>query len=77
MPDRDRDQTREDDLEAIVLRIHQIALTAGLLAAGQEPPVSHALYLVEESLLEVEARLERLCTIRRARPSSRRKARRT
>ena len=48
------------DPEAIALRIHQIAATAGVLAAGQEPPLSHALYLIEETLLDVEERVEEL-----------------
>lgn len=47
-------------LEAIALRLHQIAATVSLLAEGQEPPMSHALSLVEASLLDVEARLEEL-----------------
>ena len=48
------------DPEAIALRIHQIAATAGVLAAGQEPPLSHALYFIEESLLDIEERVEEL-----------------
>ena len=48
------------DPEAIALRIHQIAATAGALAAGLEPPLSHALYLIEETLLDVEERVEEL-----------------
>ena len=48
------------DPEAIALRIHQIAATAGVLAAGLEPPLSHALYLIEETLLDVEERVEEL-----------------
>lgn len=55
--------SREDlerDLEAIALRIRQISALAGVLAEGQEDPLSHALHLIEESLLEAEARLERL-----------------
>ena len=47
-------------LEAIALRVHQLTATLGLLAAGQEPPLSHALHLVEESLGEVETRLTSL-----------------
>ena len=46
--------------EAIALRVHQIAATAGVMAAGQDAPLSHALYLIEESLLDVEERVERL-----------------
>jgi hypothetical protein len=48
------------DPEAIALRVHQIAATAGVLAEGQEPPLSHAIYLLEASLLEIEQRVERL-----------------
>ena len=54
------------DLDAIALRIYQIAATAGILAvvAGRMdedgPALSHALYLIEETLLEVEERVERL-----------------
>jgi hypothetical protein len=54
------------DPEAIALRIHQIAATAGALAeaaAALDPDgeqLSHALYLIEETLLEVEARVEGL-----------------
>lgn len=53
------------DLEAIALRIRQISALAGVLAAGQEDPLSHALHLIEESLLEAEGRLERLYQPRR------------
>jgi hypothetical protein len=52
-----------DDAEAIALRIHQIAATVGMLAEGQArdaEPLSHALYLVEACLVEVEARVEGL-----------------
>ena len=54
------------DPEAIALRIHQIAATAGALAESAAVPdpdgeqLSHALYLIEETLLEVEKRVERL-----------------
>jgi hypothetical protein len=54
------------DPEAIALRIHQIAATAGALAVAAAPlndhgpSLSHALYLIEENLLEVEQRVERL-----------------
>lgn len=48
------------DPETIALRIHQIAATAGVIAETQNPPLSHALYLIEETLLEVEARVESL-----------------
>ena len=55
-----------EDPEAIALRIHQIAATAGVLAVAavrlddHGGSLSHALYLIEETLLEVEARVERL-----------------
>jgi hypothetical protein len=55
-----------EDPEAIALRIHQIAATAGALAVAAAPlndhgpSLSHALYLIEETLLEVERRVERL-----------------
>jgi hypothetical protein len=54
------------DPEAIALRIHQVAATAGALADAAAVPdpdgeqLSHALYLIEETLLEVEQRVERL-----------------
>jgi hypothetical protein len=54
------------DPEAIALRIHQIAATAGALAVAATVPdpdgeqLSHALYLIEETLLDVEQRVERL-----------------
>ena len=54
------------DPEAIALRIHQIAATAGVLAVAavrlddHGGSLSHALYLIEASLLEVEQRVERL-----------------
>jgi hypothetical protein len=57
---------RSDDPEAIALRIHQIAATAGALAVAAAPlndhgpSLSHALYLIEENLLEVERHVERL-----------------
>ena len=59
-----RDPT--SDPEVIALRIHQIAATAGVLAVAAArlddhgPSLSHALYLIEETLLEVEERVERL-----------------
>ena len=56
-----------DETEAIALRIHQIAATAGVIAEHQDEPLSHALYLIEECLLEVEDRVEAL----RARTSGR------
>jgi len=55
----------DKEFEAIALRIHQIAATAGVLAeaqAGESEPLSHALYLIEETLLEVEQRVERMRT---------------
>jgi hypothetical protein len=54
------------DPEAIALRVRQIAATAGVLAvaAGRVEDdgesLSHALFLIEETLWEVEARVERL-----------------
>ena len=54
------------DPETIALRIHQIAATAGVLAEAaaltenQGEPLSHALYLIEECLLDVEERVEGL-----------------
>lgn len=62
---------QDEDPEAIALRIHQIAATAGVLAevaAGLDDhgrPLAHALYLIEETLLEVEKRIERLRPIPR------------
>ena len=62
---------QDEDPEAIALRIHQIAATAGTLAEvaarldERGESMSHALYLIEETLLEVERRVERL---RRASP---------
>ena len=55
-----------EDPEAIALRIHQIAATAGALAEAAAAPdpdceqLSHALYLIEENLLDVEKRVESL-----------------
>ncbi len=52
-----------DDLDAIALRVHQLAAIVGMLARGQErecAPLSHALYLVEACLLDVETRVEAL-----------------
>lgn len=49
------------DPEAIALRIHQIASVAGVIAARlDDEPLSHALHLIEECLLDVEARVEAL-----------------
>ena len=52
-----------EDAEALALRIHQIAAAVGMLARGQEQgceTLSHALYLVEADLLDVEERVESL-----------------
>ena len=52
-----------EDPEALALRLHQIAAVVGMLARGQEQnpdPLSHALYLVEADLLDVEGRVESL-----------------
>jgi len=46
--------------EATALHIHQIAAVASAIAGSQDEPPSHALYLIEESLLEVEGRVYRL-----------------
>ena len=54
-------QPGPDPAEAIALRVHQIAATAGVIAERlEDEPLSHALYLIEETLLEVEQRVERL-----------------
>jgi len=37
-----------------------IAATAGVLAGGQAEPLSHGLFLIEETLCEVEQRVEQL-----------------
>ena len=76
-----RPQTQQDeDPDAIALRIHQIAATAGTLAEvaakldDRGESLSHALYLIEETLLEVEQRVERLrlgaCRRNAPRPST-------
>ena len=49
-----------DDPEAIALKIRQIASVAGIIAESQEERLSHAIYLIEASLLEIEQRVERL-----------------
>ena len=49
-----------EDAEAIALRIRQIASAAGIIADTQEERLSHAIYLIEECLLEIEQRVERL-----------------
>jgi hypothetical protein len=61
-----------DENEAIALRIHQIAAVAGVMAESQEAPLSHALYLIEESLLDIEARLTRPAAPNRRRAAKRR-----
>ena len=50
----------QDVVDAIALRIHQIAAMAGVIAEHQDEALSHALYLIEECLLEVEDRVEAL-----------------
>jgi hypothetical protein len=61
-----RSETVPDDIDAISLRVHQIAATAGALAVaavGLEEhgeSLSDALYLIEECLLDVETRMEGL-----------------
>jgi len=60
-----------DDLDAIALRVHQIAAMVGMLAEGQErgsEAMSHTLYLIEECLLDVEARVEGLQAVGEDRP---------
>jgi hypothetical protein len=52
--------------EAIALRIRQIASAACVIAEAQGEPLSHALYLIEESLLEVEERVLRLLPVKPA-----------
>ena len=57
---------QDENPETIALRIHQIAATAGVLAEAavrlddRGQSLSHALYLIEETLLEVEERVEQL-----------------
>jgi len=46
------------DPEVLALRVHQIAAVAGVLADGQDAPLSHAIHLIEECLLDVERRVE-------------------
>ena len=52
--------------EAIALRLHQIPATAGMLAEvavrldKHGESLSHGQYLIDETLLEVEQRVERL-----------------
>jgi hypothetical protein len=55
-----------DDLDTLALRVHQIAATAAVLAEAARLPdpdgesLSHALYLLEACLLDVEGRIEAL-----------------
>ena len=55
-----------DDLDTIALRVHQIAATSRVLAEAARLPdsdgeaLSHALYLLADCLVEVEARIEEL-----------------
>ena len=50
-----------DVIEAIGLRIHQIAATAGVIAERlEDEPLSHVRYLIEECLLDVETRVKQL-----------------
>ena len=64
--DDERPAPRPDDLDAVALRIHQLASVVGVMAAGlatrldPDQELSHALHLVEENLLEVEERVEAL-----------------
>ena len=64
-PPAPRPAAYDPEPEAIALRVHQIAATAGVIAAGLGEPLSHALYLLEESLLDVEQRVERLRRVSR------------
>lgn len=51
----------QDAVEAIALRVHQIASVAGVIAERlTDEPLSHVLYLIEECLLDVETRVEGL-----------------
>jgi len=52
----------QDAVEAIALRVRQIASVAGVVARGMvdDEDVGHVLYLIEETLLDVERRVERL-----------------
>jgi hypothetical protein len=55
-----------DDLDTIALRVHQVAATAAVLAEAARLPdsdgeaLSHALYLLSDCLVSVEARIEGL-----------------
>lgn len=65
-PSVPRPAAYDPEPEAIAQRVHQIAATAGVLAEvafrldDHGEPLSHALYLIEETLLEVERRIDRL-----------------
>jgi len=65
-PPVSRPAAHDPEPEAIAERVHQIAATAGVLAEAafrlddHGVPLSHALYLLEETLLEVERRIDRL-----------------
>jgi uncharacterized protein Smg (DUF494 family) len=51
----------QDAVEAIALRIHQIASTAGVIAERlDDESLGHVLYFIEETLLDVETRVEAL-----------------
>ena len=51
----------QDVVEVIALRIHQIASTAGVIAERlDDEALGHVLYFIEETLLDVEARVEAL-----------------
>ena len=61
-----RSTVYDPEPEAIALRVHQIAATAGVLAEAAfglddyGESLSHGLHLIEETLLEVEKRIDRL-----------------
>lgn len=61
-PSVPRPAAYDPEPEAIALRIHQIACVAGVIARHLEgdDDLGHVLYLIEETLLDVEARVERL-----------------
>ena len=48
----------EHGLEAISLRVRQIACAAGAIASSEESPLSHAIHLIEECLWEVERKVD-------------------
>ena len=68
-PPAPRPAAYDPEPEAIALRVHQIAATAGVLAEAafrlddHGEPLSHALYLIEGMLLNVEERLDRLRSV--------------